>query len=507
MPEFENLQRQQQQQPIQIQHEPIRAHLTTLQNWDGAEGQILEERRRQHANTVTQYQLNDFLLQQRAQEQLQPVQADRAAPGQPEQVQAPARLTYKQRREQERRLKEAKKANPAADLDSYNAVHALKHYAAVQNNSMNTPGIIQQAEANRVDKRVLRCFCNGYQTDKKGRTLTQEDAAKKQADERFLSDYVSANLERRKPHLNRMVNQLLSANITEDMFTDDYLTQHTAEMKQLVDKMVYFQNVYSDPVNKPYFDAMDPITKTLIETRILARYAVVGQAFITLLGAKAVLADHATYVDGDVSQHAGFAQPIRDILHQTLEETAQKEQDEIHAILREKMEVYRQEEMDNSNFVKAKKEEEQLGEEGLNLTTYALGYSYENLSKARQMIETHPDTYAAHRDTVDALYQQLYRTVDSFGDNKLEAQMVQNVILDYMNPRTIGEKVMQMTSSNLQDKLRDQSELLKNEISELHDALKHFLRGDELTGGAARLLERMGLNQNNAPNDNPENNQ
>ena len=322
MPDPNDLMQQQQQQAapvvvqIQQQEEPIqtaqtlREHLTSLQNWNVGEGQTLEQRRSEHAGQMIQTQ-REYCerLQNRMREQLAPAQANQAAPGQPQQMAAP-KETYKQKKERERRAKEARRNNPAADHLSYNAVQSLQQLKTGQDNSMNTPGIYDQATANKVDKRVLRSFCHGYQTNKRGEPLSPQDQARKQADETFLQDYASADLKRRKPHLDRMVNELLNAKITDEMFTDEYLCTHTIEMKSLIDRMVYFDNVIKDPVNAPYFEQMDPLKRRLIDVRILNRYAALGQGAVTLMGAKGVMLDHAAYVNGDAAPYMQNA-PIR----------------------------------------------------------------------------------------------------------------------------------------------------------------------------------------------------
>ena len=346
MPDDNDLLQQQNKQadPITVQQEPIqttqtlREHLTTLQTWNVGEGQTLEQRRAQQAEQMIQHQQEDALaLQNRNRQQLRPANAKAAAPGQPVQEQAPAQLTYKQRKEQERRRKVAQRANPAADHLSYQAVQNLQHHATGQDNSMNTPGITEEATANNVDMRVLRTYCKGYQINKRGEPLTPEDQANKQRDETFLRDYTSANLDRRKPHLDRMVNELLNTRVTDAMFTDEYLAEHTSEMKSLVDRMVYFQNVFDDPVNAPYFEQMDPLKRRLIDTRILNRYAVLGQGLVTFMGAKGVMLDRAEYVQGNVAPFQQNAPLMRQILSQTLAQGVQDEQTAIEETLNAKM--------------------------------------------------------------------------------------------------------------------------------------------------------------------------
>lgn len=483
---------QQQEEPIQTA-QTLREHLTSLQNWNVGEGQTLEQRRSEHAGQMIQTQ-REYCerLQNRMREQLAPAQANQAAPGQPQQVAAP-KETYKQRKERERRLKEARRNNPAADHLSYNAVQSLQQLKTGQDNAMNTPGIYDQATANKVDKRVLRSFCHGYQTNKRGEPLTPQDQARKQADEIFLRDYVSADLQRRKPHLDRMVNELLNVKLTDEMFTDEYLCTHTIEMKSLIDRMVYFENITKDPVNAPYFEQMDPLKRRLIDVRILNRYAALGQGAVTLMGAKGVMLDHAAYVNGDAAPYIRNAPIMRQIIAQTLTQTTQDEQAAVEETLNAKM---AEEEAILTRQAEAMKAEAETMEGdigGLNLTSFVTGYSFDELSKYRSMIESHPEQYAAHQPVVDALYQEFYRSMDSMGDLLRKSMAVQGVIDVHRDSAEPHDKLLVRAASARQDTLAEDTQLLRNQLSSLADAMQYLLRGKDMSNPAVELLDRMGF--------------
>lgn len=488
-----NIQIQRQEDPIQTA-QTLREHLTSLQTWNVGEGQTLEQRRAQQAEQMIQHQQEDALaLQNRNQQQLRPANANAAAPGQPVQEQAPAKLTYKQRKEQERRRKEAQRANPAADHLSYQAVQNLQHLKAGQLNSIRTPGIDETATENHVDKRVLRTFCNGYQTNKRGEPLTPEDQARKQADETFLRDYASADLQRRKPHLDRMVKELLNAKLTEEMFTDEYLAEHTEEMKTLADRMVYFENVTKDPVNAPYFEQMDPLKRKLIDIRILNRYAVVGQGMGTLLGAKGVALDNADYVRGDAAAFQQNAPLMRQILSQTLAQGVQDEQTAIEETLNAKMAEEEAALTRQAEAMKAEAETMEGDIGGLNLTSFVTGYSFDELSKYRKMIESNPDGYGAYQPVVDALYQEFYRGIDSMGDLIRKSLAAQGVIDVHLDSTDLNDRMLTRAASARQDALAEQTDTLRNQLSSLADAMQALLRNKPMSDGAAAVLERMGF--------------
>lgn len=493
-------QQNKQADPIVVQSDPIqttqtlREHLTSLQTWNLGEGQTLEQRRSQQAEQMIQHQQEDALaLQTRNRQQLQPANANAAAPGQPVQEQAPAQQTYKQRKEQERRRKEARRNNPAADHLSYQAVQNLQHLNAGQLNSIRTLGVDETATQNHVDKRVLRTFCNGYQTNKRGEPLTPEDQQRKQADETFLRDYASADLQRRKPHLDRMVEELLNARLTEEMFTDEYLAEHTIEMKTLADRMVYFENVTKDPVNAPYFEQMDPLKRRLIQVRILDRYAVVGQGLGTFLGAKGVALDNANYVRGDASVFAQNVPLMRQILSQTLNQSAQDEQAAVEEALNAKMAEEEAELTRQAEAMKAKAETMEGDIGGLNLTSFVTGYSFDELSKYRTMIESNPDGYGAYQPAVDALYQEFYRGIDSMGDLTRKSMAAQGVIDVHHDSTDLNARMLVHAASARQESLMEKTDALRKQLQATADAMQALLRSKPMTDAAAAVLERMGF--------------
>ena len=110
-----------------------------------------------------------------------------------------------------------------------------------------------------------------------------------------MDDSCSGDVERRRPHLDLMLEEALSVNITEDMLTTKYLEYHVGEVLHQIDKLVYFQNVYDDPINKHYFDELSQATKDLIEYRILSRYAPLGMVISYACAENAVDSNHLQY--------------------------------------------------------------------------------------------------------------------------------------------------------------------------------------------------------------------
>ena len=233
------VQRQQEEQRHVQEQVQVHEHLRQLQTWDDpqAEG-TLEQRRHEHARFLIERQRQQTLmLNAQLQQELPPAYVNDFAAGEPQQMQAPAQETYKQRRERRRQERIAKKHHPCADGDSYRMLEDVKTRLQEQKNSVITlPRGAEEPIGDQVDNRVLQAFVHGYKAKRNGRPVDAQNERYQREDHEFINDYASMNLERRKPHLDRIVEQVLSINYKLDMLSKQYVTEHPGEMKQKADQ-------------------------------------------------------------------------------------------------------------------------------------------------------------------------------------------------------------------------------------------------------------------------------
>ncbi|MDR0875406.1 MAG: hypothetical protein LBN12_04270, partial [Clostridiales Family XIII bacterium] len=94
----------------------LQQQLNSLQSWDTQEGQTLEQRREVEQERIVTRQKANLLLLQNAQQQLgEAPPVEQVAGGGPPVQAVPAKQTYKQKREEKRRDKEARKHCPVGD--------------------------------------------------------------------------------------------------------------------------------------------------------------------------------------------------------------------------------------------------------------------------------------------------------------------------------------------------------------------------------------------------------
>lgn len=480
---------------IEQKAESLREHLTSLQNWDTGEG-TLEERRATHAQTLIQRQMDEnAALAARMQVRLGPVEAASAAAGSPVQEQVPAKKTWKEKQEEKRRLKEAKKANPQAGLESYAIVHAMKDLSDQKENSLKMPGLKEKMNRGVVDGRVLKNFCQGYRTNKKGKPLTREDAKIKEEDERFLEAYSSGDLNQRRPYLDQIVDEMLSIQITDEMLTPDYIVQNIVEMKTMTDKMTYFENIFKDRINQPYFQGLDPLKITLLQTRVLNNYAVLGTLLVHTAAAKGALIDRIQYTDGDLSLYETLAQGGRQVTQDELNKSRAEEKQALWQVVEAEMEA------EKPNLIAASNRQKQMAEEmeglenirGLNLTAFTTGYSFDEPAKYRSMIENNVEAYGQHIEEVDALYQEFYRGIDAMGDITLETMACQSVIDRRKGSTSPVDQALVRTAVAHIETLSKKLDLMRDQNNALSDAMECLLRGKKLSEAGRRALDRLGF--------------
>lgn len=249
----------------QLKHESIHEQVTELRAWELDEGQTLEERRQERRESMIPGQLEEnAAMQAHAQGQLSRATATAAAPGTPLQEQAPAKQTYKERREQARKAKVARKHCPAATgADTYDCAEATARIMREQKNSLNFV-----RDLRGVDRQMVGAFCQGYRVNKKGKHATMDEGVKAVEDEIMIRDlFMHKEPYLREPHLKRFHKELMDFPLSADTVSDAYIVQNVDMLQRILDKSYYFKNLMEDPDNKFYFDSLTPMERELLAAK------------------------------------------------------------------------------------------------------------------------------------------------------------------------------------------------------------------------------------------------
>lgn len=488
-----NHQMEQQAQANQqkLREAEVHTQLETLQTWNAQAGPELKAERAAHRERMVRHQreLNAELLAN-AQQQLPQAQAQAAAPGAPVQQQKAAQQTYKQSKAQEKKLKEAQDhTNGKGTLETYEVKEQIAALLKEQKNS-RTP-YLKEAEEKKVDTRVLNLFCEGYRKNRLGRPATAEDRAKKERDQAFLEDYLSRDLQRRQPHLERFKQELMEFPVTQDTVSDAYLVKNAARLKQITDRACYFENVMKDPINAPYFNALPPEELAVLD-RKLELLAFVALYFVNQTKAMGVESTFGEYIGKILPEMRGMAENAR----VTLTENMQSMTADCRNAVEES--VTRRAERERDVFLYPVKEalrSMQRQEDGpsIEFSQPAFREVYDQMRALRELIASDPAVYRANRAIIDPLYQDAYRTMDLCNDMKMEEQLYLGVAGKYDAGGSFMERTKKAAAVEKVREYQEQLQAYTRRVEAITNALNYCLKGETLTAEGWGILHELGL--------------
>ena len=507
--QMEQVRRQEQQMQQEERRQQMHEHLNRLQSWDLEQGQTLSQRRAAHNEMLIGKELeqNEQLRDKWMQTKLS-LHAKKAAEGRPTQVQKPAKKTFKQKREDARLDKVAKQKASFADHVTMHMLDSLHSYQQLRDNSfaMITPEELQQAELNNVDLRVVHVYLNGYRMNAAGEPENEYEQRRRDDDRNMIDAFLSRDLQRKRPYLDRMVDQVLKVNISDDMMTEEYLEYHAGEMQEQINRMVCMQNTMNDSANKEYFDNLPPYVTALLQTRVLDRYAQYGAVMARISSIKSIDPDTGRLQtdqrdQNDVEMLKQTLVMEREAMKTGLLQSRIEEHQVIEREYRKLYEAERKNLQEGADGMRDQVEAEHTRTargadmSGLNLTGFVAGYAMEDLANYKKLIEDHPQEYRRHAQLIDDLYQELYRSIDSYSDLKLRVMATQGVI-DELNDkiRYQGEaKGVFMRKAMIDlDEATASSDVVQLQINAVTDALTSLLRGIPMSEPGAAMVRRLG---------------
>ena len=400
----------------------IRQQLSTLQTWQTDTAVSTEKFRQSYfQETKTFEEKFNTKFHKQVTTEYQKADADTVASGITETRHAAPKESLKEKSEKKRKEKAAKKMHPDATHISYDIQDSLNYYDNHYNNSLKAmPSATEaQCQKNGINKNILKAFSQGHRATKKGKPLDSDEEAIRQQDLAFYSDYSSAQLERRKPHLDRIVNTILSSPVTPDLFSNAFMKSNAGGVFHCVQQLELISDIMSDPVNQPYFDSLPEDTIGL-----LYHYRSVASFYQDYL--QKYLGSHAIdYKTGKyfpwrqgsaIYTKADSFQPSMHNLVFSLQPRWKEKFAIMHHIKSQEL----------SEISEERKRDFDANPEGewsqLNLTSFTDNLSFEAIAGCRTLIESQPALYQKHKALVDKSYQDVYRCVDLMGDYKLAGQ-------------------------------------------------------------------------------------
>lgn len=359
---------------------------------------------------------------------LQVIHASTVAQGTPVQTVKPPKKSFRQWLEKKRRSIVAKWHIWAGDHVSYTINEKLKPY---QKNIENRipENEMERLNVNPLLKNVLRVFSEEYQTNAVGIPINNEEQQKRDRNIEFMNDYISNDYQRRRKHLERMTNEILNLNLTEDMLTNEYIEKNIVKLKLISDKLKCFEAVKNDTSNCFYFDNMSEYEKEVLRKRWNGRYQEFNELLNARLAIKGIDLETGTYITdkekkNNIKQYKKEIGIYQEDYKNALQRAKVEEEGYIKDILKkEKEEV-------TAYFLKRFK-----SHQGSELfSVYATADMVSELQEVREKFVNHDINYRMNQDILDRLYQKLHCILDVEGEIQLGAsvaiQMKSNHRLD-----------------------------------------------------------------------------
>ena len=107
----------------------------------------------------------------------------------------------------------------------------------------------------------------GYKKDDNGQPADEKEKAKMKADMEVIKGYGNGELEKRRPILNRLVNDALSFKISPDMFDKEYIRCNFMDMQRKINLLGELEGLLlkTDKVNQQYYDSLPERVKARLK--------------------------------------------------------------------------------------------------------------------------------------------------------------------------------------------------------------------------------------------------
>ncbi|MBD5527275.1 MAG: hypothetical protein HDR02_02550 [Lachnospiraceae bacterium] len=145
-----------------------------------------------------------------------------------------------------------------------------------------------------VDPRMVDAYTHGFRTDETGKPATADDEKYQREDEELYDAFCSTDYERRRPYLQRIVEEVLSFDLEKDMFSDNSLQNNAAGLKDIAQRLVLLDNQINDENNRFFFRELSPVKWNALG-QALEMAPLFGTSLGTVCGTKGVMESTCSY--------------------------------------------------------------------------------------------------------------------------------------------------------------------------------------------------------------------
>ena len=488
-------------QEQQEQQEQQGFQFDQLETYQRAEGESLEQAKAgfMEQALTRQAEINES-LRQSVQKNVQQNKVTQTAPvNEPPVQEQRARETWKQRRERQSKVRKARRVCPIGNEHTLEISQSIKEYDRSLENALSYAQVNEKrAMAVKADRRALKVFCNGFRLKKDGEPV-EEDLEQANQDTQFIEDYLSGNQERRKPHLDRITQEIISMEFTPEMVTPEYIARNAVQLSQMGNRMIYFENIMKE--NPWYFDNLPQLTKDLIAANAEIAGIFTGHMMNVFAAVHGINGNNGVIYgrrEQNVFEAARMNMEVTGpIYNEKVEEFKRRVAEAYEREAQRKLATYKADLV--SGFqrqeVEIERQNDPVAQVKLTSITPSL-YAREAILKVREIIGNNQEKYQQHRDLIDKVYSEYFRCLDTISDISGDTLAMQQGVDEYnVANRTKQQSAIMKVFERMQQSQESKYNLILARAEALRSIVDHYLRGREMTATAQEVLKEFTTQQ------------
>lgn len=299
--------------------------------------------------------------------------------------------------------------------------------------------------------------------------------------DQLVEDYRQDDYEKRKKYLKWMTDGLMKENIRAEYFNPEFIAQSGGPLYTKIMRFKAFKDVYTDPLNKPYFDNLSSMEKQLIQIRILDMADLYETVLRFQCRCCGINMDNGQYLGSD-AELAATPEELQAV--HSFKERIERRNVQTRAVMASSyMTELTNVEDTIEGLQQARRENIEQGEEqelqGSGLTGFLVGFAPNTMIEIRKLFTDNPEAYEANKPLLDMLEQEFFRVTDAGTEYTRKAKAIDEVRAK-VDPtgvsETVAEKEFIKFIMSEADQLALKQTALINRQNALRDAMKAIVK-------------------------------
>jgi len=401
-----------------------------------------------------------------------------------------ARESWKQHRERQKKLKLARKLCPVGDEFTLDISKSIIEMRQAKENSLSAAGVNEQkTQEDGVDFRVLGAFCRGFRKNRKGKPESKTDEAARKEDMEFLKDYLSGDKDKRLPHLQRAVREILQMRFTPEMLAPEYVFKNIVVLIEMLDKITCIEKMIKE--NPEFFSSLPPLERDLIDAN--EKIAKHFSGYVTaMIGSKGVGINRGDIYGEEYEQLPGVE--TLESVRENFREAIMTFREDVNAAFNREVDR-RYEEHKPGVMLGCLQMEDRLRRErdpraGIRFTSPTVNMTLrDNVYNVRKLIEENQENYLKNKDMLDKLYAEFFKCNDTMAGIAFDLNILQRGSDEFNQMQPEYKKELADAFANRQGECFKRHDIMQKRAEALKNVIEHYLSGMELTPMGKEIMK------------------